>query len=118
MEALSQDLRERVIAAWRRGEGGKKALARRFKISERSVHRIIKRWEETGSVAAQPSGGDQRGKFTADSREALRQMHEQEPDATLARFQQRCQDELNIECSIMAICRELKKLGLTLKKKL
>jgi len=85
MEALSQDLRDRVVAAWQRGEGTKRELAKRFKLGERSVHRIMARWEATGSTAAQNPGGDRRGKFNSDSREALRQMHEEEPDATLER---------------------------------
>ena len=85
MEALSQDLRDRVVAAWQRGEGAKRELAKRFKIGERSVHRILARWEATGSTAAQNPGGDRRGKFNSDTREALRQMHEEAPDATLER---------------------------------
>ena len=85
MEALSQDLRDRVVAAWQRGEAAKRDLAKRFQIGERSVHRIVARWEATGWTAAQNPGGDRRDKFNSASREALRQMHEAEPDATLER---------------------------------
>jgi transposase len=118
MEALSNDLRERVVAAWGRGEGTKAQLARRFAISHDSVRRIIKRWEETGSAAAKPTGGDKRSKIVGDDREALRQRHADEPDATLTRYQHRCKNELDIECSEMTLSRELKKMGLTFKKKL
>jgi transposase len=117
MEALSNDLRERVVAAWGRGEGTKAQLARRFAISEDSVRRIIQRWEEAGSAAAKPTGGDTRSKLVGDDREALRQMHAEEPDATLEQFRQRCQEELGIECSLMTLSRELKKMGLSFKKK-
>ena len=116
MEALSNDLRERVVAAWCRGEGTKAELARRFAISEDSARRIIQRWEATGSAEAKATGGDTRSKIVGDDLESLRQMHAEEPDATLERFQQRCRDELNITCSVMAISRELAKMGLSFKK--
>ena len=118
MEALSNDLRERVVAAWRRGEGTKAQLARRFAISDDSVRRIIRRWEETGSATAKPTGGDIRSKIVGDDRESPRQMHAEEPDATLERFQQRCKYELGIECSLMTLSREFKKMNLTFKKRL
>ena len=116
MEALSQDLRDRVVAAWDHGEGSQTELARRFRISESAVYRIIKRWEETGSTAPKARGGDTRSKIVGDDREALKQMHAEEPDATLERFQARFRDERGIKCSLMTFCRELKKLGLTVKK--
>jgi transposase len=118
MEARSNDLRERVVAGWGRGEGTKAPLARRFAIGQDSVRRIIKRWEATDSVAAKRRGGDRRRKIVGDDHAALKQMPAEEPDATRERFQPRCHDELNIECSLMTLSREFKKMGLTFKKTL
>ena len=116
MEAYSQDLRERVVAAWDRGEGSKTQLARLFGMNERTVRRLIQQRDRTGSVGAGRGGGDNHSKFVGDDRAALRRMHREEPDATLERFRARCRDELGIDASLMAISRTLRAMGLTVKK--
>jgi len=116
MQSLSRDLRERVVAAWESGEGTQAQIAARFRIGKRTVERIISRWQQTGSIDPLPRGGDNRSAFNERDRAALRQMHTQEPDATLERFAARCRDELGIECSWITLSRTLRKMGLTVKK--
>jgi transposase len=52
----SQDLRERVVAAVAGGVS-RHAAAKHFKVSASSAIRWMQRWQETGEVAARPTGG-------------------------------------------------------------
>lgn len=52
----SEDLRERVVEAVASGASRREA-AESFRLSVSSAVRWVKRWSETGSVRAKPSGG-------------------------------------------------------------
>jgi transposase len=54
--ACSLDLRERVLEAVASGASRREA-AERFEISASSAVKWLQRWQETGSVAAKPTGG-------------------------------------------------------------
>ena len=56
-KAYALDLRERVFAAWQRGEGSQAAVATRFGVSERCGRGLVRRQRESGRVAAKPHGG-------------------------------------------------------------
>ena len=72
----SEDLRERVVAAV---EGG---LSRRQAAALFDLVHWVRRFRETGSVAAKPMGGDYRSRLTA-QRAWLLERIEAEPDLTL-----------------------------------
>jgi transposase len=116
MKAYSMDLRRRVLAACDRGEGTK-FVAERFGVSPAWVRRLKQRRREEGTIEPRASGGDRRGKF---NEAALRRLHRQveaHPDATLEQLRAWTYKELGIDCSIMAVCRALKRVGLSFKKK-
>jgi transposase len=50
-------LRERVVAAYERGEGSYAAMATLFLVDRRTVQRWVARKRATGSVAPRPPGG-------------------------------------------------------------
>jgi transposase len=54
MNALSNDLRQRIIDAYNQGEGSQRALARRFSVSRSSVERLCTRFKDTASVEVTP----------------------------------------------------------------
>ncbi len=56
MAVYSQDLRERAIDAYERGEPVT-VIARRLEVSESWVHRVSKRFRETGERTAHRVGG-------------------------------------------------------------
>ena len=58
--AYSFDLRERVWAAWQRGEGTRPQLAARFGVSVSFVRDLARRGRERGEVAAKAHGGGRR----------------------------------------------------------
>jgi transposase len=110
------DLRRRVLAGCDRGEGTK-FVAERFGVSPAWVRRLKQRRREDGSIEPRASGGDRRGKF---DEAALRRLHQQvaaHPDATLEQLRAWSHRKLGIDCSIMAVCRALKRIGLSFKKK-
>ncbi|MGL4514030.1 MAG: hypothetical protein ACRCT8_13145, partial [Lacipirellulaceae bacterium] len=51
MQAISMDLRERIVAAYDRGEGKSPQLALRFDVSASFVRGLLRRREKTGSLA-------------------------------------------------------------------
>lgn len=107
--AYSQDLRDRVIAA--RDEGLKtRRVARLFKVSESWVRRIMQRRREHGQTAARPRGGATVVKIDL---ERLRQLVQQQPDATTQELHRR----LGVACSESAVGMALQRLGLSFKKR-
>lgn len=116
MKAYSMDLRRRVLGACDRGEGTK-FVAERFGVSPAWVRRLKQRRREDGSIGPRASGGDRRGKFDEAALRRLHQQVEAHPDATLEQLRAWSGKELGIDCSIMAVCRALKRIGLSFKKK-
>ncbi len=116
MRAYSMDLRRRILAACDRGEGTK-FVAERFGVSPSWVRRLKQRRREHGELAPRCCGGNRRGKFKQAALEKLRQRVVAQPDATLEQLREWASKELDIDCSLMAVCRALKRVGLTFKKK-
>lgn len=111
MKAFSLDLRERVVAAYERGEGTRKEIADRFGVSEGFVKKMLNRHRTTGSLA--PLGGQGRKPAIRGAKvNALEAFVDRRPDATLAEMRK----HLKIACSIMAISNALDRLGYRRKK--
>jgi transposase len=115
MKAYSMDLRRRVLAACDRGESTK-VVADRFGVCPAWVRRLKQRRRERGEIAPRSSGGDRRGKFRGVALEQLSQRVAAQPDLTLEQLREWASGELGIDCSVMAVCRALKQIGLTFKK--
>jgi transposase len=79
----SQDLRARVVAAVAGGLS-RHAAAKHFKVSASSAIRWAQRWQETGEVAAKPTGGST-SPLAKHEAELLR-LVEEKPDLTLDEF--------------------------------
>jgi transposase len=109
------DLRRRVLAACDRGQTTK-VVAKRFGVSPAWVRRLKQRRREDGQIGPRPSGGDRRSKFDEAALKRLRRHVMAQPDATLEQLRGWAADELDIECSLMAVCRALRRIGLTFKK--
>src|SRR4051794_10591464 len=109
----SQDLRQRVLDTVQRGEGSLRQIARRFLVSVSFVTRLLRTHRDTGALEPKPQGGGNPAVLTSEDLERLRAMIRQQPDATL----QECRQRLGVSCSLMAISRALRKLGLPRKKK-
>jgi transposase len=111
--ALSNDLRERIVAAVDHNEGSRREIARRFLVSVSCITRLLKLRRETGSLDPRPHGGGQTPALDQEALEQLRRLVEEQPDATLQELRER----LGIVGSIMIVWRALRKLDITRKKK-
>jgi|SRR6266852_1420377 len=77
----SEDLRERVVAAVEGGLSRRQAAAL-FDLGISTVVHWVRRFHETGSVAAKPMGGDRRSLLTG-ARAWILERFEAEPDLTI-----------------------------------
>jgi transposase len=107
--AYSQDLRDRIIAA-RDGGMRTKRVAEVFKVSASWVRRVMQRRREHGEQGPRPRGGATVIKIDLDQ---LRQLVQQQPDATARQLHGR----LGIKCSVSAVDMALRRLGLSFKKR-
>src|SRR5262249_60229194 len=79
---LSQDLRERIVAAIRNGSSMRGAAAR-FSVSPSSAIKLMARFRATGSVAPARYGGHRRP-ILSPHEDLLRALVGERPDRTLA----------------------------------
>ena len=107
--AYSQDLRDRVLAAYDRGMKTKE-IAEIFQVSPAWARRIKQRRRETGACIPRPVGGRRHWKI---DRVKLAELLVEHPDATLKELR----SMLGIECAESAICVAVRKLGFTFKKR-
>jgi transposase len=110
VEAYSKEFRRDVLRACDAGEGTQ-AVALRFLVSESWVRRIKQERREQGKTA--PCTTRKRKKKWEPYQDRIIALVEQSPDATLRELQQKLGEDI----SIYSLCRALKQLGLTLKKK-
>lgn len=104
-----QELRDRVLAAYDRGMKTK-AIADLFLVSPAWARRIKQRRRQTGRTIALPMGGITVVKINMNR---LRELLEQQPDATTVELHRR----LNIDCSISAVDMALRRMGWSFKKR-
>ena len=105
----SQDLRDRILAAYDRGMKTKQ-IADLFQVSRAWARRVKQRRRETGETSARPMGGVTVIKVDVDRLTELVKKH---PDATIKELHAL----LRADCSESAVCMALRRLGLTLKKR-
>lgn len=108
--AYSIDLRERVVRAHDEGVTISE-LEQRYRVSKRTVYRLLERRRETGTIEPKPRSGGPKPRLMAHV-EQVKKMIAQQPDATLEELRER----LGIRVGISTIWRLLRELKLTLKK--
>jgi transposase len=107
--AYSQDLRDRVLAAYDRGLETKQ-IADTFGVSSSWARRVKQRRRELGQTTPRPMGGARKVKIDL---ERLRELVDQQPDATLKELGRK----LGVDCTESAICMALRRLRLSFKKR-
>lgn len=116
MRAYSQDLRERIVAFVDDGHLLKDA-AETFDVSPSCVRGLLRRRDETGQIEAKPHGGGNPGKFGPDDLALLKRLCEEHPDAYLSELADMLAKAGGPQVQVPTICKRLKALGLTRKKK-
>ena len=113
MKPLSNDLRERIVAAVDNHEGSRRQIARRFSVNVSCITRLLQLRRQTGSIEPRPHRGGKPPALDQRGLQRLGRLVQKRPDATLRQLQQL----LGISGSIMIVWRALKTLGITRKKK-
>lgn len=113
MRPLSNDLRERIIAAVDNHEGSRRQIAKRFSVDVSGITRLLQLRRQTGSIEPRPRVGGKAPALDQGALERLRGLIKDDPDATLRQLQ----DRLGVGGSLMIVFRGLKALGITRKKK-
>jgi transposase len=113
---ISVEVRKRVVAAHREGKGTYAEVADVFQVGEASVSRWLRLDRETGSLEPKPPPGrapklDERG------RGVLRELVEQDNDATLAELASRLHERTGVKLVVSAVYKVLAKMGISRKKK-
>ena len=105
--AYSLDLRKKILSAWQNKEGSQRDLAKRFKVRLSFIRDFLRRYRETGEVAAKPQGGDRRSKIKDKEQELLQKMVTEQSDIYLREVQLALQQRTGIDVSVSSLCRTL-----------
>ena len=112
-KTLSMDLRERIVAAYDRGEGTRTEIAARYNVSLGMVKKLLQQRRRTGDLAARHRFSGAKPKLTPVYQKRLVQLVTQYPDMTLEELR----DAIGISCTPQAIHYLLLRLELPLKKR-
>ena len=113
MKAYPFELRQRIVDAVDRGVGSLPVVASLFNVSIHCISGYLQLRQETGSLQPRPNPGGRPPAIPPERYDELRELLAQQPDLTLEQIR----DRMGVACSLAAICRTLKKLNLTRKKK-
>lgn len=105
----SQDLRDRVLAAYDRGMGTRE-IAQTFQVSPAWARRVRQTQREEGRTTPLPRGGARVIKIDM---QRLAELVREQPDATLLELR----DRLGVDCSESAMSLAVRRLGFTFKKR-
>lgn len=107
------DLRERIVAAYDRGDRTRQQVAERYEVSLGMVKKLLQQRRETGDIAARHRYSGRKPKITVKHQEHLKRLVRKRPDMTLEELR----DAIEIACTPQAIHYVLKRMGLSLKKR-
>ena len=116
MRAYSLDLRERVVAAYEKGEQSIAEIAARFSVGQTFLKKMLRQKRETGSLECLPPRSGAKKRLQAKDRAFLSKQIKENPDATLAELQEVLESKQKVSVSRATLGRELKVLRLPRKK--
>ncbi len=116
MKAYSMDLRRRALRMCDAGRTTSE-VARALDVSESWLRLLKQRRREDKMIAPRPSGGRRHGYFEPEHLRRLEHWLKLRPDTTLESLLDRVKRDMALNCSLMAVCRAVKKLGWSLKKR-
>jgi transposase len=117
MRAYSLDLRQRILDAYRAGEGTQPELARRFRVSLSFVEKLLHQHRTSGSIAPRPHGGGQRRRIDPEHEPVLLRLIDARNDATDAEMAALFAAETGLVVSPRTVNRMWHRLGVTHKKR-
>ena len=116
-QPYSADLRERVLVAYEQGEGSQVAIARRFRVCPATVCNWIRQARQEGRRCPKPHRGGPAGRLGSRDLALLRRLVAEANDAYLDQYAERPFALTGKRVSSPVMCRTLKRLKLTVKKR-
>lgn len=113
MATLSNDLRERIVAAYDRGDGTRQQIADRYNVSLGMVKKLLQQRRLTGDIASRHRYSGRKPKITAKHQQHLNRLVGEWPDMTLEELR----EEIGVKCTLPAIHYALRRMGRSLKKR-
>jgi len=107
------DLRERIVAAYDRGDSTRAQVAARYDVSEGMVKKLLQQRRRTGDIAPRHRFSGAKPIITATHQQQLRRLVRDNPDMTLEELR----DAIGVACTPQAVHYVLHKMGLPLKKR-
>lgn len=117
MKPYSEDLREKIVAAYDRGEGTVDEIAAQFSVNRSTVQRYRDLARSTGSVAPKPHGGGPARSMTPQASELLLRLLAERNDRTDREYAEALKQKTGLRVSRRTINREWQRLRITRKKK-
>jgi transposase len=113
MATISKDLRERIVAAYDRGDGTRQQIADRYDVSLGLVKKLLQQRRRTGDIAPRHRFSGRKPKITGQHQQRLKRLVRDHPDMTLEELR----EAIRIKCTLPAIHYALCRMGLPLKKR-
>jgi transposase len=112
-----QELRDRVISAWKQGNATQLEIAKRFDVANQTVVRWVARFRRTGSVAPAAMGGAHRA-FVVDEEGAalVRGILDCNLDSTLPELCAAYEEARGVRVSPQTMSDTVRRLGYTRKR--
>ena len=83
MKAYSLDLRQKIVEAYLNKQGSMQQLAERFNVARSFVQKLIKRYQDEGTLEPKPRGGKVPPKLGSEHWPVVQELVEADNDATL-----------------------------------
>ena len=112
MGPLSQDLRERIVAAYEAKEGSYEVIAARFKVGPTVVGKLVRQKRDLGTLQPQVHRRGRKPAVSGEKECALREHLENYPDATVLERR----EALGLKCTEKTLWQTLRKMGWRYKK--
>ncbi|XXX82616.1 IS630 family transposase [Sorangium sp. So ce134] len=117
MRPYSLDLRQRIVDAYRRGEGSVRGLAERFDVAANTVENYLRLLRTTGSVRPRPHGGGVPPVIGPEGLQTVRALLEEQNDRTLEELSELYAARHGQQVSRTTMSLALRRLGWSRKKK-
>ncbi len=109
---LHNEARELLVKGYEKSHDAV-GIAHAYSVSIRTVYRLVKQKQETGSVALRTSQRGRKPILTAEEKEEIRQWVNEKPDSTIHEIR----EELGLSASYSTVERVIEAMGYTRKKK-
>ncbi len=112
MNALSMDLRTRIIAAVEEGTENMREIAERFSVHYKTVQKLKYQWRDTKNIEPRVNRAGRKRVLSDSQRKRLDDLVRSTPNLTLEQLR----DKINASCCTVTIWHEVRRLGHTYKK--